>query len=135
MSNAITNTQLAIIKFWSQFGVPVYEQGQANVSSGSGMIPAPMPYITYSFPITGYGTNDIANAQVWTRQTGNSQLFGIVDKIADRIPSEGGINIPVGNGQGIVVLRRSSPFINPYPQDDPMLRVRVITVHIVNYVV
>lgn len=134
MSNAITNTQLAIIDFWSQFGVPVYEQGQANVIVAGRLEPAPFPYITYSFSTGRYGEGDISTAQVWTRSTGNAQLFGIIEQIAAAIPNEGGINIPVGDGQGVITLWRSNPFIQPYPQEDPMFRVRLVSVQIRNYV-
>lgn len=134
MRNAITNTQLAVIDFWGQYGIPVYEQGQANVMVSGRLEPAPFPYITYSFSIGEYGANDISTAQVWTRSTGNAQLFEILEKISEAIPVAQWTRIPVRNGQGMITVRRSAPFIQPYAQEDPMFRVRLVSLEVVSYV-
>lgn len=147
MPNIISNTWLSILKFWSQFGLDVYEQGDANtMDSPNRPAAANMPYITINVPFGDYFQNDLMTAQVWTRSSNNAQLFAALDKIEAAIPPQSGTklmiydydpNTGIKNSNkpiGAYAIYRSTPFINLYPQDDPIIRVRIVTVIVRNYV-
>lgn len=105
------NTALALYQFWSGFGLQA-----ATV----GTVPDDwkLPYITYGLveseplePTTHY-------AQLWYRDTSNTELLAKVDQIKQAI----GDGVVLECDGGYVVIRPSTPFVQLMVDEDPANR-------------
>lgn len=85
----MTEAMKAMLKFFSQFGVPAYPEN--GVPSD-----AVLPYITYSPVTTPWDEDAITQVRVWDRSTSYTRVCGIVDKISGSIGD--GITVPTGSG-------------------------------------
>lgn len=115
----------ALYAFWSQFGIPAYEES---------MVPhnAELPYIRYT--VTKGPAMDVSllTAFNFHRQklTGNVERAEVAEKIAETIP-EKGVKVPLDNG-GFLILYRNSDFQTTYqdPEDFDVIGVRTsVEVH------
>ena len=115
----MTNTAQALYGFWSGFGLPAYTTG--TVPDG-----AEVPYITYSLVESESLESATHYAQVWYRDTSNSELLAKVDAIKAAIGT--GKVIPCTGG--CVVLRPSTPYVQLMTDENPEKRYAYINLQI-----
>lgn len=110
-------------QFWSQFTGVAYD-------SSRGADGLAMPYISYTGldnDIFVYGLQQVI---VWV-QSGKSlePLLNITDEIRKAIPHTGKVLI-LPSGEGGIILRRGSPFMQPYPQEEDSIKAMYINVEV-----
>ncbi len=103
---------IALLRFWSNFGVTAYLAGQVPDD-------ATFPYITFD-PVAGdaFGTS-ILTAHNWHKvkdgTSVNEERAALLDAIAEAIPTKG-VRLPLE--RGFIVLRRNADNFQTY-YDDP----------------
>lgn len=100
----MTEVMKAMLKFFSQFGVPAYPED--GVPSD-----AVLPYITYSPVVASWDEDTTTHARVWDRSTSYTRICRIVDQIGDKI----GSGIAVSLGYGYLYLYKGTPWSQMQP--------------------
>jgi len=101
--------------------IPAFQNGYVFFRDAQGRpLPEPVyPYITYEIALPAMSDFVILTANIYDRNANNPGFMGLVDDVLDqateRVP-ESGLMLDVGN-RGMLVLRRSTPFIDYL--DDP----------------
>ena len=112
--------------FWTQFGIPAYEEGAAFA------VPAPevrCPCLTYR-----YGEGDRADLTVslWVRSSSWREAQTLAERIGSALPP-GGVLLSCEGG-GIWILRGSPWRVSAGEEDDPLVRKIVFNVTVRFYI-
>ena len=110
----------AVYQFWSQFGIPVYDEN--TIPTGSNR-PA-MPYLTYEMVMDSLGNPVSMSASLWYRSTSWQGITKKADEIAKGL-GVGGQVIPLDEGYLYIV--HGSPFAQRMsdPEDADIRRIYI----------
>lgn len=110
----------AIYQFWSQFGLPAYDEN--TIPTGSNR--PQMPYLTYSMVTDSLGNPVSMSANLWYHSTSWQAITKKADEIAKALGT-GGQVIPVDGGYIYIV--RGSPFSQRMsdPEDADIRRIYI----------
>lgn len=110
----------AIYQFWSQFGLPVYDEN--TIPTGNNR--PQMPYLTYSMVTDSLGNPVSMSADLWYHSTSWQAITKKADEIA-KVLGTGGQVIPVDGGYIYIV--RGSPFSQRMsdPEDADIRRIYI----------
>lgn len=97
----MTNTAIALKRFFSGFGIPAYVSD--NIPDD-----VKMPYITYDLIEPEPMATGLLNANVWYRDTSTDAISAKVDEIKAAIGW--GMSIPIDNGAVYLFRDRNSRF-------------------------
>ena len=106
--------------FWSQFGVPAYDQGTVPDD-------APLPRITYEVITDNIGSSNILSASIWDRSQSWKSVTDILHQIEDKV-GRGGQTLHC-NG-GIVWVNRGVPFAQRMTDTDDTIRRILISIEV-----
>ena len=114
----------ALVRFWSQFGVPVYIGGHVPAN-------ASYPYITIEVVKGNAFTRTIITAYVWVKMNAsrnfaeaNAVRQQLCEAVANSIPTEGA---KLRLNKGLLMLYRDNNFISDYDDanDDSVIGARI----------
>lgn len=102
----------ALQSFWSQFGIPAYDEGTVPDN-------AALPYITYSVGVDDFQYSVSLTASIWYRSTSWSGITAKLNEVSNVITS-GGCMIPYDGGA--IWLRKGSPYAQRVSDEDNSIR-------------
>lgn len=109
----MTELNMALYKFWTSFGLPVWLQDTVPEE-------AVLPYITFQAVSGEAMSATILTATAWFRMpeegSVNVQIAAVLDQIAAAVPNSGTM-LRVGN-KGYLMLYRNSGTFQSYVQDE-----------------
>lgn len=105
----MTDVNLALHRFWEQFGMTVYADG---------FVPhdAILPYIVFDVADNATFGNALLSATAWMRiGPDNAPLAALLDEVQKRIPAQG-VRLPVTGG--LLMLYPGTGTFTSYRSDD-----------------
>lgn len=118
----IPNKEQAIHNFWSQFGIPAYDEQTVP----SGVHSPSMPYITYEVSTDNIGEPVALTGSLWYSGTSWVRITEKLHEIENYV-GYGGVSIPVSGGY--LWISRGQPFAQRM-SDDTNKNIRRIIVNI-----
>lgn len=106
------NKEQAIHSFWSEFGVPAYDENTVPDD-------AQLPYITYEVSTDVFGNEVISSASIWDRATSWARVTDILYLISEELGIGGTTRKYEG---GLMWIKRGTPFSRRIPDDNQEIR-------------
>lgn len=106
--------------FWSQFGVPAYDQNTVPED-------APYPRITYEVITDNFNVANVLTASIWDRSTSWKSVTDIQHQIESRL-GYGGQTLHCSGG--MVWINRGAPFAQRMSDTDDSIRRIVINTEV-----
>lgn len=123
--------QQALQSFWSQFGIPAFEETSVPDKiwdeDAQKEVPVELPYITYQKILGELDEPVFPIASVWTRGSSWKEADRIMNSINDAL-KKGGQILKLDEGRMWIV--RGSPFAQAMSDDDKTIRRYLINISV-----
>lgn len=124
--NAMTSElYTSMYQFWNKV-LPAWPSN--TVPTGTAL-----PYLTYTPVSSEWGTSTLGTAIIWSRSSSFRTATEAADKVEALIPAVVGTKIPLTGGG--LWIKRGTPFIQHYPQEDPDEKAIYINYEVRSYIV
>lgn len=114
-----TKVAMAMNSFLSQF-CKAYEE--YTVPDGTNY-----PYLTYSYSIDSEFETGVLQVRIFDKGSSVKRINGICDDIGQTLQGKSTL---YEYGGASIILRKGSPFVQPYPTEDVSIRGRYINIEI-----
>ena len=124
----------ALQSFWSQFGIPAFQEGTVpdEMPDGKGGLkPVTMPYITYRVIIPDWSQPASTFARVWYRSTSYNGIYSKVSEISEVIGR--GTSIKVKDF-GLIWLFKDTNFFQYMPDETGDGNIKIAYLSLIEHV-